>query len=285
MFFKLKAALAVALLFASGAASAALCTLAVKDSTCTFTTDTSGGAALFTNPTQLSNIGSGVIAPFLGSQAIGTEFGVNTDQTKTNLLPLDDKRDNANTFTRTLQLDQLGTVTVGGTDYYEFFLDINEPNNDPDRFLSIDSLAIFGQTGATPSADIDINKNNVTSLADVDVFPNLDVVYRLGVTNTLILDYSLFAGSGLGYDLALLIPVTEFVNLATDSRLVFAVGYGGAGGTVAGSGAADGFEEWSAFINPNNPPPPPPPPVPEPATLALLAIGFLALAARARRPV
>jgi len=276
MFFKLKAALAVALLFASGAASAALCTLAVKDSTCTFSTDTSGGAALFTNPTQLSNIGSGTIKPFLGSQAIGTEFAVNTDQTAVNLLPLDDKRDNANTFTNTLQLDQLGTVTIGGTAYYEFLLDINEPNNDPDRFLSIDSLAIFGQTGSDPSAPVDLNKNNITSLADVDLFPNLEIVYRLGIANTLILDYSLFAGSGLGYDMALLIPVTEFANLATDSRLVFAVGYGGAGGTVLGSGAADGFEEWAflpgaALV------------VPEPGVLALLGLGLVALYSMRRR--
>src|SRR5580765_2464565 len=253
MFFKLKAALAVALLFASGAASAALCTLAVRDSTCTFTTDTSGGAALFTNPSNLTNIGSGVITPFLGSQAIGTEFGVNTDQTRTNLLPLDDKRDNANTFTRTLELDQLGTVTIGGTAYYTFLLDINEPNN-ADRFLSIDSLAIFGQTGATPGADIDLNRNNITSLADVDVFPNLSVVYRLGVTNTLILDYSLFAGSGLGYDMSLLVPATLFSGLTPNSRIVLAVGYGGAGGTIPGAGAADGFEEWAAVLNPNNPP-------------------------------
>jgi|GEM_PF-1793251 len=279
MFFKLKAALAVALLFASGAASAALCTLAVRDSTCTFTTDTSGGAALFTNPSNLTNIGSGVITPFLGSQAIGTEFGVNTDQARTNLLPLDDKRDNANTFTRTLELDQLGTVTIGGTAYYTFLLDINEPNN-ADRFLSIDSLAIFGQTGATPGADIDLNRNNITSLADVDVFPNLSVVYRLGVTNTLILDYSLFAGSGLGYDMSLLVPATLFSGLTPNSRIVLAVGYGGAGGTF---GAQDGFEEWAAVLNPNNPPPPPPPPLPEPGTLVLLAGALLALAYTRRR--
>src|SRR5580765_7549126 len=238
-------------------AQASLCVLGTVDSTCTFSSDTSGGTALYTNPSNLSNIGSGVINPFLGTQVGGNggiELGVNTDQPAVKLLPLNDKRDNSNTFTETLSLNELGFVTIGGVDYFDFFLDINEPNNDPARFLSIDRLAIFGQTGATPGAAVDLNNTNITSLADVDVFPNLSVVYRLGVANTLILDYNLFAGSGLGYDMSLLVPATLFQSLAPNSRIVLAVGYGGAGGTIPGAGAADGFEEWAAVLNPNNPP-------------------------------
>jgi hypothetical protein len=184
-----------------------------------------------------------------------------------NLLPLDDKRDNANTFTETMQLDQLGFVTIGGVDYFQFFLDINEPNNDPARFLSIDRLAIFGQTGATPGAAVDLNSTNITSLADVDVFPNLEIVYRLGITNSLILDYNLFAGSGLGYDMTLLVPTDLFANLAPDSRIVFAVQYGGA--DFAGALAQDGFEEW-AFL-----PGAGPRVVSTPGSLALLTAGMM----------
>jgi hypothetical protein len=277
MFFKAKL-LAVALALISGQVAASICVLGTVDSTCTFSTDTSGGAALYTNPSNLSNIGSGVINPFLGTQVGGNggvEFGVNTDQTAVNKLPLDDKRDNANTFTTTLSLDQLGFVTIGGVDYFDFFLDINEPNNDPAKFLSIDRLAIFGQTGATPGAAVDLNNTNITSLADVDVFPNLSVVYRLGVTNNLILNYDLFAGSGLGYDLSFLVPTSLFSGLASDSRIVFAVQYGGA--DFAGALAQDGFEEWAALAGAG------PRVVPEPAPLALLGAGLLGFAATRRR--
>jgi len=276
--------LAAALALASAPAFATLCALTVVDSTCTFSTDTTGGAALFTNPSNLSNIGSGVIAPFLGTQVGGNggiELGVNTDQAAVNKLPLNDKRDNANTFTETLSLNQLGFVTIGGQTYFDFFLDINEPNNDTARFLSIDRLAIFGQTGATPGAAVDLNNTNVTSLADVDVFPNLSVVYRLGITNDLILDYNLFAGSGLGYDLSLLIPTSAFAGLAPDSRIVFAVQYGSA--DFAGAIAQDGFEEWAALKGNGPPPPPPPPPVPEPGTLFLLGAALAGLGIVRRR--
>lgn len=267
----------LALLAFAGGASATFCSLiGSKDQTCTFASDTSGGTTLFTNPTQLSNIGSGTINPFLGDQVGGNggvESGVNTDDPNVNTLPLNDKRDNNNTFTNTMSLSDLGIVTIGGVDYYSFFLDINEPNGNGQNLLSIDRLAIFGQTGATPGAAVDLNSTNITSLDDVDVFPNLTVVYRLGVGNDLQLDYNLFAGSGLGYDMELLVPTVLFAPLVPDSRIVFAVQYG----TLSGNLAEDGFEEWAfrprvASI-----------PVPEPLPLALLGAGFVVLALQRRR--
>jgi len=278
MKFALTAA-AVALL-AAGPVLATECSLFTKDSTCTFATDTSNGTALYTNPSNLSNIGSGVINPFLGTQVGGNggiELGVNTDDPTVNTLPLNDKRDNANTFTTTLRLNQLGFVTINGVDYFDFFLDINEPNSTPNNLLSIDRLAIFGQTGATRGADINLNNTNITSLADVDVFPNLQNVYRLGAGNDLLMNYNLFAGSGLGYDLSLLVPTSAFAGLAANSRIVFAVQYGGADPATPGAAAQDGFEEWAALAGSG------PRQVPEPGTLALLGLGALALAKTKRR--
>jgi len=273
------AATALATLAVPAPAEASLCSLAgVTGQVCTFATDTSGGQVIYKNPANLSNIGSGSIDPFLGTQHNGVEAGVNTDQTAVNLLPLDDKRDNANTFTETMRLSNLGFQTILGVDYFAFFLDINEPNNATDRFLSIDRLAIFGRTGAQAAAPLDLNSTNIHSLDDVDVFPNLSLVYRLGAANTLLLDGNLFAGSGLGYDMTLLVPTALFSGLVADSRIVFAVQYGGAGGTVAGADAQDGFEEW-AFLpgrGPNIS-------VPEPATIVLLAGALAAIAALRRR--
>lgn len=272
-----KTSLAIALSLFASAASADLCLLGAIDSTCAFATDTSGGTAFFTNPANLSNIGSGVITPFLGTQAGGSgdvEFGVSTDIPQVNLLPLDDKRDNANTFTTTFRLDELGYVTILGETYFSFFLDINEPGSDPAKFLSLDTLRIWGRTGLDPAESFLATNVNVTTLGDVDLFPNLQLVYALG-PNTLVMDYSLFAGSGLGYDVNFLIPTSEFAGLATNSRIVFGVGYGGAETAFAGTLAQDGFEEW-AYL-PGNGPPPPPPGVPEPSTLALLGASLLGI--------
>jgi hypothetical protein len=171
-----------------------------------------------------------------------------------------------------MSLSDLGVVTIGGVDYYSFFLDINEPNGNGQNLLSLDRLAIFGQTGATPGAPVDLNSTNITSLDDVDVFPNLTVVYRLGVGNDLQLDYNLFAGSGIGYDMQLLVPTVLFAPLVPDSRIVFAVQYG----ALSGNLAEDGFEEWAfrpAVLKV----------VPEPMPLALTGIGLLGLAFVRRR--
>lgn len=268
----LKAVAVAVALAVSGPAAATFCSLGAINQQCIFPSDTSGGTAIYTNPPNTSNVGSGLIAPFLGTQVGGNggiEVGVNTDQAAVNLLPLDDKRDNNNTFTETLSLNQLGSVVIGGTEYFDFFLDINEPDSDPARFLSIDRLAIFGQTGATPGAPVDLNSTNITSLDDVDVFPNLEIVYRLGIGNTLLLNYSLFSGSGNGYDMQLLLPVSLFSNLAADSRIVFAVQYGGA--DAPGALAQDGFEEWAALIGPRQQE------LPEPGTWLLLGAAMLAL--------
>jgi hypothetical protein len=265
-----KALLAGALMLAAASASAEVCTLFAKDGSCTFATDTSGGTTIFSNPTNLSNIGSGVITPFLGTQQNGTESGVTTDIPNVNLLPLTDKRDNANTFTNTFTRSDLGVVTLGGTDYYQFFLDTNEPSSVGDKLISIDTIRIWDAQSAALQL---LTNQNVTSLADVDgLFSSL--IYAMGPTNQIVMDGTLFSGSGLGYDLSMLIPVAEFAGVALDSRLIFGTSFGAAGGSAS---TADGFEEWAYRAGtPVNA-------VPEPGSLALCGVGLLAMRWAIRR--
>ena len=73
---------------------AATIDLTPAGSTANFSTDSTGGAATFQNPTSLSSIvsGTGVFNPFLTVQANKEESGFSTDNDSK--LPLDTKRSN-----------------------------------------------------------------------------------------------------------------------------------------------------------------------------------------------
>jgi hypothetical protein len=268
MFFR--TVLATALLGITTAASATLCDLsASKDLSCTI------NGAIFANPSNLTNIGSGTIFPFLTTQANGTEAGFTTDEPTPGQLPLDDKRDNANTFTNTLTEQNIATVTVGGIDYIALFLDTNEPDGGTDPLISLDSFKIFDTGGTT--AFTGTGKNE--TLAQLDGTVGFSLLYSLdaGGDNTVLLDSSLFKGSGLGFDMTLLIPVSVFAGHNPADRLVVTTQFGLSGSTIPGAGTADGFEEWNAALGAVAPPPPPPIPTPEPGTLALLAVAAMGL--------
>jgi hypothetical protein len=254
-----KSLLAIALLLAAGYASAATCSFLAKDTICTFATDTTGGQAIFTNPTNLNNVGSGGVKPFLSLQNNGTEAGVDTDDLTVNTLPLNDKRDNVHTFTNTFTRNDLQVFVIGGKSFYQFLLDTNEPSSPTGKFLSIDTLRIWDAQSAAAQF---LTNQNVPTLGSVDgLFPNL--IYAMGPSNQVFMDGTLFSGSGKGYDLSVFIPVSAFAGVPMDNRLIFGTGMG----AFEGGAAAGGFEEW-AFAGKAVAA------VPEPETYALMMAGL-----------
>src|SRR5687768_903451 len=79
--------------------------------------------------------GTGVFSAFVRVQHNGTESGYNTDGD----LEFDTK---AGSHTHSLLLADVPIVNIGGTDYREFLLDINEPTGQEREFLSLDELMI-----------------------------------------------------------------------------------------------------------------------------------------------
>lgn len=269
-----------------GAASLSLAAPAVFATTCDLSgqigaTPCTLGSAIYENPNNAVIVGSGVVNPFLTVQNNGTESGFSTDAL-TNNLPLDVKRAEGNgQFTRTFSTSDLGTVTLNGVAYYQFFLDINEPSGGASSLLSLDLLKIYNAGTATS-----INLGTGTTLANLETLYG-PAVYSLG-SNNVLLNYDVFGkGSGAGIDMDVLIDASLFAN---SGRLVFATQFGG----TAASG--DGFEEWwyLAGSTPNTCPPGttgdppfcvPVSQIPEPGSLALLGLGLMSAAAVRRRRV
>ena len=156
-------------------------------------------------------------------------------------------------FTRDLLFGEIPTVTIEGTDYKEFILDINEPLGGVNRQLSIDQINIYtSDTGSQTGLESTLG----------------DLRYSLGAdlnSNTVLLDASLTSGSGEG-DMRMYIPVSNFAGVAADDFVYLYSHFGNFGPDYRTGG---GFEEWSV--------------IPAPAALALLSVAVLITGGRRRR--
>jgi hypothetical protein len=196
--------------------------------------------------------GTGVIESFVRLQQSGFERGYNTSGR-----PVAFNENTSGQFTRDLTLGQVPVRSIGGTDYYEFILDINQTNNNP--LLTLLQVKIYTSLVGSQTT------SNVDSLGTMRY--NMDA----GGNSSVELDYSRSSGSGQG-DMNLYVPVALFGGAAGNQFVYLYSEFG-----EPGQPTNDGFEEW-AVRSPGNPPV-----IPLPSASIMGLAGLMGVATLRRR--
>lgn len=204
--------------------------------------------------------GTGVFDPFLRIQNSPDEEGYNADYGSQPQAPYDEK---VGVHTHALQFSDLVYVELDGIGYYEFLLDLFEPQGGGKEFIYLNNVQIFN-SGASPlTAPFSTNLAllgpqlyNMDSSDDVTVKLNADLA----------------SGNGQ-HDMAMFILASNFANVGASDYITF---YSAFGGTRNTEGASEGsFEEWGLREKTLK--------VSESNSIALLLLGLLSLFAIRRR--
>jgi len=233
--------------------------------------------AIFTAFDSSGTVGTGVFPAFVREQGNDCIQGYNTQGTE--------QFDTINNSSEEVLLSNMLVVTLGGIDYVEFRLDINQnKNNSGPSGPSLDNVQLF------------VSQNNsLTDWKDCSL-GGVSCVYNMdsGTNRALLLDYALNNGSGNGFDLSMLVPVSTFGAAAlADPSKYFVYLYSSFGAVGGAFAENDGPEEWqyrmcsptTTCVTPRDPDPDPNPGVPEPASLALVAIGLAMIQVTRRKRI
>lgn len=207
--------------------------------------------ALFEVSDPNTGAGSGAIDSFLRTQDSPLEFGFNTDGD----LTLDQV---AGCCTHSITLGELTVVNVGGNDYFELRLDINESGGNKSQ-ITLQELELWV---------------NTTTGSDDNYFDGLGTkVYDLA-GDTVEMDGGVgTAGSG-DFDYDVLFSTSILAGFGPDDYLYLYNVFGQSGSF--GSPAEAGFEEWAARTGNTTV-------IPAPAPIWLLSTGVLGLFGWSRR--
>jgi len=246
----------------------------------------------------LQPTGTGVFQPFLSLDSNGQvqtipnypgqiEAAYNTDGFSA--LYMDAHRPQWN---KLIRLNQLAQVDIGGTKYYGFILDANEPgsqNNNGKSLISVDNVRIYtsptdntaavGNVTAkleTPSAlgTLQYSVNDPTAGGSNGF--NIDNYVILDAAQENTLNGNSNGGSGKA-DMILYVPVSNFDDAGANDYVFFYNLNGAHYSADRDLAAESGFEEWSYIAGPSTN-------VPDGgATVALLGIGMLGLGALRRK--
>lgn len=199
--------------------------------------------ALFTQ-NSLKPAGTGVIDPFLTIQASPTEQGYNGTNNN-----FDTKR--VPQWNHPITLGSLAQIAVNGNHYYEFIVDVNEPNNATST-ISLNMLNVWTSPTTQSSTSVGTNGLFNGSLGTL----RYSMSTNLGDNSVLYNDVN--SGSGQA-DIAIFIPVSDFAGASLTDNLYM---YQAWGNTLASNG---GYEETFAVQGMNTTP------VPEVSSFAPLA--------------
>ena len=247
-----------------------------------------GGTAFFSE-ISTHPAGTGVFDPFLTINSQGNskiERGYNTDGHTA--LYLNQQRPEWNTL---LKVSDLAKINIGGTNYYAFELDANEPSGivradgSSKSLLSIDNIRIYtsstDNTGAVQSDETKLDSLGTLRFALNDPLKsgsnyNITNWVKMDATTDGIADTQGHNGGSGFSDLIVYIPASDFPNL---NDYIFFYNLNGAHfqADVGGDAAEAGFEEWRAVVGPNTSTPD------GGNTLVLLGSALLALGLVSRR--
>lgn len=132
--------------------------------------------------------GTGKIDSFLRIQGAASK-GVVQQGFNTSTRPVQFNENKSPNFTRDLLVSELPVVNIGGVNYREFLLDINQKSSQP--YLSLDSLKLFVTNATTKAAGFDVSTGTLGGAA-----PAFDL--DAGDDSWVKMDYRLNHGSGSG---------------------------------------------------------------------------------------